>query len=356
MGNTCTCDPKNDQQETKVTRRRDVKDKSQKHKKKVKSGKGIPSYTDNFTLESNEESPKTAKSGRKSSQSSKKKRKKCKNRGSKQKSVLKDSSLQVISSNSHEDSNKVSTVQTTQNTLTGQPDFEIAENLENLSEIDEGLDANELALDGTESKKYTKTAYEKAEIMHAWITDKVWKKNKTKKGVTLMTAKGDNGGFANYQTTVINAPMDRCVELIQDFDNHYKANQKLEEVKVLEELDGPDGKYIQNALVQARYMKGNFVIKAREFILYKGLISPKNDERIIVIYSVEHPDAPRNKKKIRGEYEGMYWFKKISEDQTELQIVSEFKLGGSIPNIVINMVQGQNIEETIYFKKIMESA
>jgi len=328
MGNTCSCDTNPENTETILSLREEVEEKSQ------------TTYI---------------------KKSKKKTSKKDKNRKPKRNPSTKQSSTKSIAFT--ETSEKYTTV-TTDAILDTEKNKETFEGVFDIQELDEEDDLPNLKPSlkdtngDTENLNLLKQAGEKVEEVYAWKEDIDWTLFKDKSSVAMYTSPTTKGAVLCYHKAHVNASTNTCLDTLNDYENHFKANGQIGELRTIEQIDSPtyDAKYVY------RRIKGNLVVSSRDFV-YMNAIFPSrklndsssgNAKYYIISYSQDHEDAPKTKG-IRGTLDNLWVLTEISENETEIEAFFHLNLKGSLPKILFGLIKSKMWEEMRNFKNLMEA-
>jgi len=217
-----------------------------------------------------------------------------------------------------------------------------------------------------ESQQQESEHFERKGITHHSILQKSLAVTKTKQQIIFEKVMAISNDNVSKWDTVINTPLIKIDKIkpedspvlllrawavienftpkevfdqIYDTENRVKWDPVTMGLRVVEQID-------ENAAVIYFYVKTPFGITERDFVQRRGFAFdyPEKGSIIMSFESCTHPSAPPLKNRIRGETHIAGYLLKPSSTRpgcTDLCILSQVDIKGSIPKAIVNMVAGK---------------
>ena len=171
----------------------------------------------------------------------------------------------------------------------------------------------------------------------------------------------DEGGCAFYYKEVegeslnitlrkfdIESPMEKVLEKVLDPEMATKTNDRVKESKIIEVID-------ENSTFLRREVIGNLIVSNRDMSVFQHIIELTDGSKVLVTFSHPHEEIPEVSGVVRAEFIVSYThLKSISETTTSIVNLVHFDPKGSIPTVLINLLQNKQHEAVIKFKKFLE--
>ena len=167
-----------------------------------------------------------------------------------------------------------------------------------------------------------------------------------KEGILISRSETSKDEVLLKKEMEVDASVDRVMEILLDLEVRQKANSRIDVLEEITQL-GTNSRIIYQKMI------GNFIFNARDFCASSHSINLKNGSKLIVEFSIEHEDVPETKA-VRGEFDNLFWIKKISADQSKIVNLLHLYLKGNLPGIAKGMIPKKHLEEFVSLRKKME--
>ncbi len=161
-----------------------------------------------------------------------------------------------------------------------------------------------------------------------------WKKVKNEDDIQVYVLEISNKAIVKAKTlTVINAPMEKVIAVLDDIDKRHEWVPYLKISKAL-------SIYENNKRIEYSHFKAPWPATDRDFVYQIELISDTKTKKIYKMKSVMSNLMPIQNNKIRADlYESIYTLVAIDDQTTAVELIFYANPKGWLPNWIINIIQ-----------------